>query len=84
MKCDNCNTEVVVGDWPFCPHGPSRYRVDAFDPYFDTDLTEDGVWISSAHQRRKIMDERGVEYKEQFRNYRKGKSVPLFFDMKRG
>ena len=24
MTCDQCQRELVVGDWPFCPHGPSR------------------------------------------------------------
>ena len=79
-KCDSCGNELKVGDWPYCPHGTSRYRVDAFDPYFDHDLTPDGVWISSTAQRRKIMDANGLEYKEKFRNHRRG-ALPLFFDM---
>lgn len=27
MKCDSCGIELAVGDWPFCPHGPSRLSV---------------------------------------------------------
>ena len=21
MKCDHCDHEMVIGDWPYCPHG---------------------------------------------------------------
>lgn len=21
VRCDRCNAELAVGDWPFCPHG---------------------------------------------------------------
>ena len=80
MQCDECGAELAIGAWPWCPHGETRFRVDAFEPYFDTDLTADGVWISSASQRRKIMDANGLEYKEKFRNDRKG-GFPLFLDM---
>ena len=80
MSCEECGVELRVGLWPWCPHEESRFRVDAFEPYFDTDLTADGVWISSAAQRRKIMDRDGLDYKERFRNDKKG-PLPMIFDM---
>jgi hypothetical protein len=31
--CENCSKPVLIGDWPFCPHGPARQRDAAgFDP----------------------------------------------------
>jgi len=81
-KCDSCGNELHIGDWPYCPHGSSRFHVDAFEGYFDEMIDSDPVWITSAHQRRKIMDEKGLEYKEKFRNDRAG-ALPLFFDMGR-
>jgi hypothetical protein len=27
MICDECGEEVRIGDWPFCPHGPSTLTV---------------------------------------------------------
>lgn len=27
MKCDVCNEEINVGDWPWCPHGQGANNV---------------------------------------------------------
>lgn len=26
-RCPSCDTVLAVGDWPFCPHGPSRLGI---------------------------------------------------------
>lgn len=89
MTCDVCGGELHLGDWPFCKgdpaaHAPSRFRVDAFEGYWDENLATDPVWITSAHQRRKIMDANGIDFKEdRDRRVPKGRA-PLFFDMRRG
>ena len=80
-KCDKCGEEYEIGAWPWCPHEQSRYRVDAFEGYWDENLGSDPIWITSAAQRRKIMDREGLEYKDKFREARKG-GGGLFFDMK--
>jgi hypothetical protein len=85
VACEKCGVELRVGDWPFCPHGGSRWHVDAFEPYFDENLTVEGVWITSATQRRKIMDDAGVDFladKDRRHSKRSG-AAPVFFDLKR-
>lgn len=92
MKCDECGGDISIGTWPFCggdpsKHERSRFEVDHFTPYWDEMLTEDGVMVSSARQRRKIMDANGVEYhKNKFETKiaRGATGKALFFDMKRG
>jgi hypothetical protein len=76
---------MKVGDWPYCPHGPANWRVDAFEGYWDENLGPDPVWITSAHQRRKIMDEKGFDYVEDKDRTTKKRTggAPLFFDMSR-
>lgn len=87
MTCDECGGEIHLGDWPFCKgrpeaHVPSRFRVDNFFGYWDENLGTEPIWITSAHQRRKIMDANNIEFKEDSeRRVRKGQA-PLFFDMK--
>jgi hypothetical protein len=27
IQCDACGKELVVGEWPFCPHGPGSSNV---------------------------------------------------------
>jgi hypothetical protein len=59
--------------------------VDAFEPYFDENISTEGMWITSAAQRRKYMDANGLDYVEDKDRHNKKRSggAPLFFDMKR-
>ena len=27
MMCDDCNREIEIGSWPFCPHGKPTWAV---------------------------------------------------------
>ena len=83
-RCDACGVEIAIGDWPYCPHGQSRFKVDAFEGYWDENLATDPVWVTSARQRRKIMDANGIDYKaDSERRVPKRIGAPLFFDMAR-
>ena len=77
-KCEICGLKYSIGEWPWCPHGGHTFQVDAFEPYFDEHISADGKWISSSHQRRKIMDLKGLDY---HKNKFDGMGRSLFFDM---
>lgn len=37
MKCDECQKELTIGEWPYCPHGlPTHHK--GFEPYYDSSL----------------------------------------------
>ena len=60
MKCDDCGHEIVIGEWPFCPHGSTR-RSNAFQeyPYTTKNITPDGSEVevtSRAHERALLAD----------------------------
>ena len=39
MKCDECGKTLVIGDFPFCPHGkPPRSK--GFEPFYDVGLDQ--------------------------------------------
>ncbi len=51
MTCDDCGKEIVIGEWPYCPHGhPSLTK--GFEPYFDDNLQ---VQITNPGDRNKAM-----------------------------
>lgn len=60
MKCDSCNEEISIGDWPFCPHGSVR-RKNAFQeyPYVTKNLTADGqeVEVTSRAHEKALMEQ---------------------------
>lgn len=54
MKCDICHKPLVLGDWPFCPHG-SSYKRKGFEPYLDENISDKPVWITNPGDRNKLM-----------------------------
>lgn len=38
MTCENCGAELEVGDYPFCPHGRSKPRVDGLSSYVQDEI----------------------------------------------
>ena len=51
MKCDDCQKELTVGEWPWCPHGRAQ-EAHGFEPYFDYGL---GQTITGVGDIRKAM-----------------------------
>jgi hypothetical protein len=80
-KCEKCNQEVSIGDWPWCPHGSAaNFGEESIEPYWDEMLLPDPVYITSRAQRRAIMSRNGIEYRK------KHESPPgsrVFIDMGR-
>jgi len=71
MKCDQCNRDVNVGDWPFCPHGSARnFGEQPLEPYIDHNLGTEPVEITSRGQRRAIMARQHFEYHDVSRKKR--------------
>ena len=62
VTCDTCKKEYAIGEWPFCPHGKPQ-GMFAYTPYWDDNLGPEPVYITSLAQKRKIMKERGLEYR---------------------
>lgn len=61
MTCDACGRALVVGDYPFCPHGAIRTSVNGDEcDYWDDNLGHEPIHITSWSQRRQLMAERGL------------------------
>lgn len=61
--CDKCGSEINVGDWPFCPHGPAgRFGDDPIEPYWDENITQGGAMITTRGERRAIMSRAHLDY----------------------
>lgn len=60
-KCDHedCGELLHVGDWPYCPHGPTR-PYHPFVPYFDEGL---GEQVNSLSDRWRFMREKKLDYR---------------------
>lgn len=52
MRCDECNRELVIGDFPWCPHGPMIPVSSGKDAYWDDNLQ---VMISNPGDRNKAL-----------------------------
>lgn len=63
MICDRCRTVVLIGDWPFCPHGRGTYTAipdDIPGGLVIENLGPDPITVYSHTQRRRIMCDRGL------------------------
>lgn len=40
MTCDTCHAEIQVGDYPFCPHGPTKVAIIGDD-------IPGGMWVEN-------------------------------------
>ncbi len=63
-ECNKCGNNVVIGEWPWCPHGFGNNLDDPMQSYVDWQLTSEtgGVEITTRGQRRAIMMEKGFEF----------------------
>lgn len=79
MKCEKCGAEIVIGSWPWCPHGFGNNLEEPLEPYVDWNITDapEGIEIRTRGERRKLMDEAKLEYRP------KAKVGGLFFDLGR-
>lgn len=54
--CTSCGKELIIGEWPFCPHGMPNVAVidDAIEggPRFFETMGHEPVWIESKSQWR--------------------------------
>ena len=76
MKCDRCNAELKVGDWPFCPHehvDHCQLGEEPLEPYWDHNLAPDPVYITTRGERRKLMSKNHLEYLDVSSKKRGGK-----------
>jgi hypothetical protein len=51
MTCDDCQKEMQIGDWPYCPHGRAQ-EAHGFEPYFDVAL---GQYVTGVGDIKKAM-----------------------------
>jgi len=48
MNCDSCGRELVVGEWPWCPHGFARGHIAANGfPFTTTHITGKPIEVTS-------------------------------------
>ena len=61
--CDKCGAELMVGQWPWCPHEDARNFGEApLEPYMDEHLGPEPVEITTRAQRRAIMSQAHLDY----------------------
>ena len=71
MNCERCGAELQVGQWPWCPHGDAHNFGEApLEPYMDENLGPDPVRITTRAERRRIMAQGNLEYKDLSRKRR--------------
>lgn len=65
MTCDRCNTEIRVGDFPFCPHGPTSNVAVIGDDIPGGMVVENGfeapIRVYSHSEHRRLLAEQGLE-----------------------
>lgn len=63
MTCDKCGTELVIGDYPFCPHGRGSNTVVGDDipggQIFENGFATPQKFYSKSEHRR-ALDARGL------------------------
>lgn len=55
MKCDTCDTILEIGMWPFCPDHGKPTASKGFEPYYDENISDKPVWISTPGDRNKYL-----------------------------
>jgi hypothetical protein len=59
--CDDCGTEIKIGDFPFCPHGRLEGgMLGEFHEYTDRYSFDGAVHITSLAQRNRLEREHGL------------------------
>ena len=65
IRCPECNRELHVGDWPYCPHGPAGHSIETNESFIGGVVLEnmghDPVTVYSREQFRDEMRARGLE-----------------------
>lgn len=55
MTCEACHREIAVGEWPFCPHGPTTLAVHGDDipggQWFENGFSEPRKFYSHSEHR---------------------------------
>jgi hypothetical protein len=69
--CDQCQKQLQVGEWPYCPHGFPETGLRVVDDTILGGLTienmgHEPVTVYSHSERRRLMKERGL--REQVRH----------------
>jgi len=63
--CEKCGADLHVGEWPWCPHEQApHFGEEPMESYVDENIAPDPVEITTRGQRRAIMRESNLEYKD--------------------
>lgn len=67
MTCEKCGAELVVGSWPFCPHGKGMYNAigDEMD-HWQVNGTQTPIHFTSKQERQRWLKANG--YREYVRH----------------
>ena len=57
MICEKCQAEVLVSDWPFCPHGRGKSNVIDDEIDLVMDHIEPGRRVRSKTELRKVLND---------------------------
>lgn len=65
-ECPDCGHLRGIGLWPACPHGTPR-GMQTFAPYWDEHVAPEPVWVTSLAQRKKLMRQNKMDYRDKMR-----------------
>lgn len=68
-NCERCGLELQIGMFPFChgdpmDHGKWYGAEEPIAPYFDEHISAEGAEIRTRGERRRLMRQNGLEYKD--------------------
>ena len=65
VQCQRCNQPLVVGDWPFCPHGRASHTIETDESWIGgkwiENLGPEPVFIANRQHLEREMNARGLE-----------------------
>lgn len=60
MTCEKCGHELIVGDWPFCPHGLGANAVEKTYPFVTKNFNGQPIEVTSRAHEKALMQQYGV------------------------
>jgi len=61
MICADCNKELAIGDWPFCPHSSTHEGIGmlgGFHARYEHNIGPEPVYVTSFKQLENILSDK--------------------------
>ena len=58
--CEKCGVKILIGDWPYCPHGVGSLVTEKSYPFKTKNFNGQLIEVTSRAHERALMQEYGV------------------------